>query len=88
MSKYESYNEMLNDLYNQHTHDDQINIRIEYYEKLSDIKIKAVNHFVNKLRLQGWIIHVDECVYAEEQIVNWKEDKHHLYIYGQLKSKL
>ncbi len=75
MAKYESYNEMLNYLYNQHINDIFININIEDYDALGDIKKKAIHHFVKKLRLQGWVI--------DERLI-----KNILYIDGQLQSKL
>lgn len=86
---YQEYNDMLHDLYLHHTDPQQIYIKLKFNNQISTIKRKAINHFLAKLRVQGWIIDIDEYVEAsDEPYLSWKEDEHYIIIYGNLRSKL
>lgn len=84
-NKYQEYNDMLNKLYTLHTDKCRIHLQIKTEEPLTDIQNKAVRHFVAKLRVQDWIIHVNEYIYkSEETHLAWARHIHIISIEGNL----
>jgi hypothetical protein len=83
--KYEEYNKMLNRLYAMHTDLNRIYIKIKSESPLTDIERKAVKHFISKLRIQDWVIDVDEYVdHTDETHVTWEETIYYMIIQGKL----
>ena len=83
MSQYEEYNKMLNKLYNLHTDTHRIHIELKATKPLTHIQRKAIKHFVKKLKIQYWIIFVEEYMDETEETVTYPDRVYYTLIQGK-----